>query len=56
MTDERSNVQSRVITAQDIAAEQAECERLNEERIRRELDEMRARIDELERELERESQ
>ena len=56
VTDERSNVQSRVITAQDIAAEQAECERLNEERIRRELDEMRARIDELERELERESQ
>jgi hypothetical protein len=47
---------SKVITPQDIAAERAECERLNEERIRRELDEMRARIDELEQELERERQ
>jgi len=53
-TDERSNVQSKRITAGDIAAEQAECERLNKERIQRELDEMRARIDALERELESE--
>jgi len=42
------------LTAQDIAAEQAECERLNEERIRRELGEMRSRIDDLQRELDRE--
>jgi hypothetical protein len=55
-TEERSSTQSKAITAQDIAAERTECERLNEERIRRELDEMRARIDELENELERERQ
>jgi hypothetical protein len=54
VTEERSNVQSRAITAQDVAAERAECERLNNERVRRELEDMRARIDELERELEQE--
>ena len=53
-TEEPSVSQSKVITPQDIAAERVESERLNDERIRRELDEMRAKIEELERELEEE--
>ena len=41
----------RALTAADISAEQAEALRFNQARLQRELDEMRAKFDELQREL-----